>query len=643
MKAKLIYASLLLIAFQGYSQKSKVEKADKQYEQFAYIDAIKTYEAVAEKGYKSFDMFEKLGNAYYFNGESDKANKWYTELFAMNQSVDPEYYFRYSHTLKSVGEYVKANQMLEQFAKKRTTDLRAKQFENAKNYLQTIEGNSGKQTIEILGINSENSDYGTSFLGNDLVFASNRETKKGSSRIQKWNNQPFTKLFVSKVDSEGNLGLPEAFSSSIDTKFNEATPVFTKDGKTMYFTRNNFNNGKKGKNKEKVILLKIYKATLVDGKWKNVVELPFNNDNYSVAHPALSPDEKTLYFVSDMPGTLGQSDIFKASINEDGSYGTPENLGKTINTEGKETFPFVSADNELYFSSDGHPGLGGLDIFVSKINGNTFSNPKNIGAPVNGQMDDFGYVVDTKTRIGFFSSNREGGKGYDDIYKFKEDKKAVCKQLLAGVITDSQTGKALSEAKVSLYDDDAKFIKNVLADANGVYSFDDLECGKSYLVRAEKMDYMTKENRIMLSDKQGKTDLPMALERNRTPIKEGLDIAKALGNIIIYFDFDKATIRPDAEVEIAKIVEVMKAHPSIKVDVRSHTDSRQTQKYNEALSDRRAKQTIEFMIKQGIDKNRLTGKGYGESQLLNRCADGVECSEAEHQQNRRSEFIIIQK
>lgn len=642
MKVKLIYASFLLVAFQGYSQKSKVEKADKQYEQFAYIDAIKTYEAVAEKGYKSFDMFEKLGNAYYFNGESDKANKWYTALFAMNQSVDTEYYFRYSHTLKAVGEYDKANQMLEQFAKKSTTDLRAKQFETAKDYLQTIEENSGKYTVEILDINSENSDYGPSFLGNNLVFASNRETKKGTSRIQKWNNQPFTKLFISKVDNDGTIGKPESFSSAIDTKFNEATPVFTKDGKTMYFTRNNFNNGKKGKNKDKIILLKIYKATLIDGKWKDVVELPFNNNNYSVAHPALSPDERTLYFVSDMPGTLGQSDIFKVNINDDGSYGIPENLGKAINTEGKETFPFVAADNELYFSSDGHPGLGGLDIFVSKINGNTFSNPKNIGAPVNGQMDDFTFIIDTKTRIGYFSSNRVGGKGYDDIYKFKQEK-IVCNQLLAGVITDFKTGQILSEAKVSLYDKEAKLIKTVFANANGVYTFEDLECGKSYLVRAEQADYLTKESRVVLSDKSGKTDLPMALERNRTPITEGLDIAKALGNIIIYFDFDKATIRPDAAMEIAKIVEVMKAHPSIKVDVRSHTDSRQTSKYNEALSERRAKQTVEFMINEGIDKNRLTAKGYGESQLVNRCADGVECSEAEHQQNRRSEFIIIQK
>lgn len=643
MKNKILYTALLFVAFQGYSQKAKVKKADKQYEQYAYIDAIKTYEAVAEKGYKSVDVFQKLGNAHYFNGELDKANRWYTELFAMGQEVEAEYYFRYSQTLKSVGEYEKANQMLETFAQKNGTDLRAKQYMSEKDYLQVIEENSGRFTIEPLDINSANSDYGTAFLGNELIFASNRETKGSTARIQKWTNQPFTKLFSATVDSEGKIGTPVEFSNSVDTKFNEATPVFTNDGKTMYFTRNNYNNGKKGKDGERVTLLKIYKATLKNGKWEDVKELPFNSNDYSVAHPALSLDGKTLYFASDMPGTLGQSDIFKVSINSDDTYGTPENLGKSINTEGKETFPFLSSDSELYFSSDGHPGLGGLDIFVSKADGSAFGAPVNIGAPVNGQMDDFAFFMDTKSKIGFFSSNRTGGQGYDDIYKFKENKSLECEQLLAGVVTDVKTGEILADAKVSLFDENMEPLKSIFADADGRYEFADLECGKTYLVRAEKREYLTKETRVTLSAKSGKTDLPIALERNQTPIEEGIDIAKVLGNIIIYFDLDKSFIRPDAAMELSKIVAVMKANPTIKVDVRSHTDSRQTHKYNEALSDRRAKSTVAWMVKEGIDKSRLTGKGYGETQLVNGCADGVECTEAQHDLNRRSEFIIVKK
>lgn len=643
MKARLIYASLLLFAFQGHSQTAKVKRADSQYERYAYIDAIKTYEAVAEKGYKSADVFQKLGNAHYFNGELDKANKWYTELFAMSQEVDPEYYFRYSQTLKSVGDYEKANQMLDQFAQKNGTDLRAKQYAGEKDYLKVIEENSGRYAVETLEINSANSDYGTAFLGNDLIFASNRETKGSAARIQKWTNQPFTKLFSARVDSEGNLGGPEEFSNSVDTKFNEATPVFTNDGKTMYFTRNNFNNGKKGKDGERVTLLKIYRATLKNGKWEDIQELPFSSNDYSVAHPALSVDEKTLYFASDMPGTLGQSDIFKVSINGDNTYGAPENLGTAINTQGKETFPFLSNDNELYFCSDGHPGLGGLDIFVSKSEGKTFGAPVNIGAPVNGQMDDFAFMIDTNSGIGFFSSNRKEGQGYDDIYKFRENKKLGCEQLLAGVVSDVKTGEILAGSRVSLYGPDMKLIASVFADMQGNYSFEGVECGKVYLVRAEKREYLTKETRVALPEKSGKTGLPMALERNQTPIAEGIDIAKVLGNIIIYFDLDKSFIRPDAAMELSKIIEVMKANPAIKVDVRSHTDSRQTHSYNESLSDRRAKATVAWMVKEGISKDRLSGKGYGESQLINQCADGAECTEAEHQMNRRSEFIIIQK
>ena len=643
MKVKLIYASFLLIAFQGYSQKAKVEKADRLYEKYAYIDAIKTYEAVAEKGYRSEEVFQKLGNAYYFNGELDKANRWYTELFSMGEPKDAEYYYRYSHTLKSVGDYKKANEMLDRFAQINGTDLRAVQYAGEKNYLDVIKENSGRYAIETLDINSANSDYGTSFIGDNLIFASNRETRGASSRIQKWTNQPFTRLYSSKVDSEGRLGAPEEFSSSVDTKFNEATPVFTKDGKTMYFTRNNYNNGKKGKDGERVTLLKIYRATLKDGRWQEVTELPFNSNDYGVAHPALSLDEKTLYFASDMPGTLGQSDIFRVGINPDGTFGTPENLGKTINTEGKDTFPFISNNDELYFASDGHPGLGGFDIFVSKTEGGSFGEAKNVGAPVNGPMDDFAFMIDTQSKIGFFSSNRQGGQGYDDIYKFKETENLECEQLIAGVVTDQKTGEILADAKVSLYDQDMKLLESIFADAEGKYSFDNLECGRLYFVRAEKREYLTKEMTVTLPSKSGKTDLPIALERNITPIEKGTDIAKVLDNIIIYFDLDKSFIRPDAAMELAKIIEVMKANPTIKVDVRSHTDSRQTHRYNEALSDRRAKATVAWMVKEGIAKDRLTGKGYGESQLVNECSDEVPCSEAAHQLNRRSEFIVIDK
>jgi outer membrane protein OmpA-like peptidoglycan-associated protein len=439
---------------------------------------------------------------------------------------------------------------------------------------------------------------------------------------------------------DGSFAKPEKFVSLINSKFHEATPVFTKDGKTIYFTRNNFNKGKKGKDSDRITLLKIYKASLVNNRWVNTSELPINSDNYSTAHPTLSPDEKTMYFASDMPGTHGQSDLWKVKINEDGSFGVPENLGPQINTEGKETFPFLSNENELYFASDGHPGLGGLDIFVSKMNSSgSFDDPVNIGAPANSPQDDFAYIIDSKTRKGFLTSNRDGGNGYDDIYKFLETRKLICEQIVSGIITDIATNEILADTKVTLFDNKFNKIKESQTDDKGFYSFD-LECGKSYFVRAEKELYDTKELRITIPTISGKTDLPIQLEKKIIPIKLNDDLAKTFGIKIIYFDLDKWNIRPDAALELEKILDVMNQNPNMKIDIRSHTDSRQTYKYNLSLSNRRAKSTIAWFVKNGIKSNRLTGKGFGESKLVNRCTNRVKCTEKEHQENRRSEFIV---
>ena len=644
MKIKIIFCSLLFSVWtlNGYSQKAKVAAADKQYERYSYVDAISVYERVAEKGYKDEKMFQKLGNAYYFNAELAKAEKWYTELFAMNQNQEPEYYYRYSQSLKSLGDYAKADAMLEQFNAKSGKDKRAQLFESNKNYLQEIKNNSGRFNITDAGINSEYSDFGSSFFQNKLIFASSRELKGiTAKKIFKQTNQNFLNLYESELSSDGNLGEPIPFEHSINSKFHESSPVFTNDGKTMYFTRNNYLDGKKGVNGDKITLLKLYKSTFENDKWSAATELPFDSDQYSTAHPALSLDNKTLYFASDMPGTKGQSDLFKVAINSDGSFGTPENLGATINTEGRETFPFVSDENELYFATDGHPGLGGLDIYVSKIEkNNTFGEAQNVGAPINGPQDDFAFMIDSKSRNGFFSSNREGGKGYDDIYKFTETRKLSCEQELVGIITDQENGVALSDVKVSLFDEKFQALKSVTSDEKGNYKFE-VECRKTYYVRGEKMDFETKEKLATIRKTTGRTNVDFTLEKRIKPIGVGTDLAKTVDIPTIYFDLDKWNIRPDAAFQLQKIAEVLKQYPKMTIDIRSHTDSRQTSKYNIILSDRRAKSTMAWLVKNGVETSRLTAKGYGETQLVNKCADGVKCPEAEHQANRRSEFIIV--
>lgn len=633
MKTLYTLVFVLSITIGAFAQGSKLNKADKKYDKYSYIDAIEIYEKVAEKGYKSAELFEKLGNAYYFNGELDKASKWYGELFALNQEVDSEYYFRYAQALKAEGNYEKSNQYMELFAQK-TNDTRAKLFQENKDYLTDIDAVSGKYTMDKTDVNSEFYDYGPTFFGKQIVFTSSRSEGNQYSKIHDWTKQNFTDLFVASIDNDGKLGSVENFSKTVNTKYNESSPVFTKDGKTMYFTRNNYNDGKKRKSDDKVIMEKIYKAELVNGEWTNVKEVPFSNDNYKTAHPTLSPDEKTMYFASDMPGSFGNSDLYKVSIDSNGNFGSPENLGPTINTEGRETFPFVDADNNLFFASDGHPGLGGLDIFEAKSVNNSFEKPVNVGKPLNSQMDDFGYVTN-KESLGFFSSNRDGGSGYDDIYTF-----TVCTHTLTGLITDIDTKAILPNAKVILFDDKMNKINETTSSDKGSYSFK-IECNKKYYVRASKEEYETTEKSFGPVTKTGESKLDIELKRNIFPVEVGTDLAKILDVSIIYFDLDKWNIRPDAAEDLEKIIAVMNQYPNMTIDIRSHTDSRQTHKYNELLSDRRAKSTLEFMVKNGINRNRLTAKGYGETQLVNNCSDDVPCSEAEHQKNRRSEFIVL--
>jgi outer membrane protein OmpA-like peptidoglycan-associated protein/tetratricopeptide (TPR) repeat protein len=643
MKIKFIYITLLsCIALNVSAQKAGVKKADKNYDKFAYIDAIKTYERVAEKGFKTPDMLQKIGNAYYYNADLVNAEKWYSELFAMTEEVEPEYFFRYAQSLKGVGNYAKADEMMAKFNLKSGNDSRGLIAKTKKDYREEIKKNSGRYKIEDAGINSEYSDYGTAFYLDKVVFTSTRDTGNFSKRKHSWTDQYFSNLYSADMTTEGVLSSAGKYGKKLNTKFHESTPAYTKDGKTVYFTRNNFLDGKKGKDANKVTLLKIYKATLEEDKWINITALPFNSDSYQVAHPTLSADEKTLYFASDMPGTKGLSDLYKVDIKEDGSFGTPVNLGSDINTEGRETFPFITSDNELYFASDGHPGLGGLDIFITKLEKDgSFKQVHNVGESANSQYDDFALIINKTSKRGFLTSNRPG-VGNDDIYKFLETREIDwdCEQSLVGIVTDANTGAILPNTKLTLFDEKFTKLRDTISGLDGRYDFGIIDCEKKYYVRAEKETYTTKEVPVIIAKESGITELPIELDSAVKAIPVGGDLADVFGINLIYFDLDKWNIRPDAAIDIAKILDVLNQYPTMKIDIRSHTDSRQTHKYNEVLSERRAKSTRDWLIKHGIAAERLTAKGYGETQLVNKCADNVECSEAEHQLNRRSQFII---
>ena len=623
----------------------ELEKANEMYKNFSYVDAIKIYERIAQKGFVNQEMLESLGNAYYYNAEYKKALPWYEQLFQEGKyKVKPEYYYRYAQTLKSVGDYAQADKMMAKFVElTNANDTRAALFEENKDYQTVIKNNSGRFQLNNASINTENSEYGTALYGDKIVFAGATDAKKAKHGVSQWTGESFYDLYEAEHFDQ-KLGNRKPFSSSVNTQFNESTPVFTKDGNTMYFTRNNYVNKKLGSDIENTILLKILRATKdKNGNWGDIVEVPFNSDQYNVAHPALSPDEKYLYFASDMPGSFGNSDIFRVEILGDNQYGTPENLGNIINTAGRESFPYISKDNVLYYSSDGIPGLGGLDIFAAKFNANgSTSKPVNIGMPGNSADDDFCFVFNSDSKIGFLTSNRPGGKGKDDIYSFHEDKPLLfsCQKNIKGIVKDAKTKAIIANAKVILSDKVMKEVGKDQSKTDGTFTFEKVNCNDShYYLRGEKEKYETAEVNVTV----GKDEVvyEIFLNPRQVAIKKGMDLAKVFEIKEIKFDYNKANIRPDAAVELTKIVEVMREYPKMKIDIRSHTDSRGADSYNLKLSDRRAKSTLEWIVKQGIDRKRLKAKGYGETRLVNGCSNGVPCTEEEHQENRRSEFIVV--
>jgi outer membrane protein OmpA-like peptidoglycan-associated protein len=502
-----------------------------------------------------------------------------------------------------------------------------------------------------MDINSWTADFGPAFYEDQdqVVFATSRDTGSFVKRVHTWNEQAFLQLYTADADDEGKLKDARKLSSRINTKFHESTPGFTADGKTIYFTRNNYEGGKLRQDIDGITKLKIYKSTRNGKNWTEPVSVSFNSDQYSTAHPALTPDGKLLFFVSDMPGSVGydpeeeftKSDIWVADVALDGSLSNPRNV-ESINTNGRETFPFVSKNNVLYFSSTGHQGLGGLDVFASSINKDgSMSEVVNIGKPINTPYDDFSFIVNDDTKLGYFSSNRVGGKGDDDIYRFVqlEDLRNSCEILVTGTVTDANTKEPIEGALVSVMDANNNQIDQITTRANGKYVFK-LECDKQYFVRADKEEYTPDEELFTTPPTSDFIDIPLELSNSKIPVLECDDLAKILDIKQIYFDFDKSNIRSDAANELAKILAFLELYPATKIEIRSHTDSRANDAYNDALSERRAQSTRSWLIGKGIDANRITAKGYGERQLVNECSNGVSCTPAEHQLNRRSEFIV---
>lgn len=619
MKIKFITLYILLIGSQLFSQNKKNEKAHQLFESNQYVSAIDAYLDVVNSNQADAITYKELADSYYIIFNPTEAAKWYAK--ATENTADAETHFRYAQSLKSIGNAAESNKQMTIFAKMQPKDSRAKEFLQAPNFAAEMASKKALYEVENTIISSNKTSDFSPVLSNDniLYFVSTRN----NSKTDKSSNQPYLDIFQSIRSDDGVFTEPTVIKE-LQTAYHDGPIAISKDGNTMYFARDGFGTGLFEKSKSsnvKIGQLGIYKATKIDGKWTNIVALPINSTSYSTSHPALSVDEKTLYFTSNMQGGLGETDIWKISISATG-YGTPENLGDKINTSGREAFPFATS-TALYFASSGKQGFGGLDVFKYDNNSGQINN---LGKPVNSDKDDFSFSLNEKYNIAYFASNRSGN---DFIFAAKP----ICSVVSKIVVRDVTTRKDIQNAQLTVLDENKKSIL-VKSDGMGGYYFD-ANCTSKYVISANASGFEP-NSKLVTTDTQFEKEFILELEPTKVVIT---DKEVILDNI--YFEFNKSFITSQGASELDKLVKVMQDYPSMEIFVKAHTDSKGSVAYNAKLSDQRAQSTVQYIISKGIKAERISGKGFGSAEPKISC--GSNCTDEQHATNRRSEFLIVKK
>lgn len=637
---------IILLIILGYSiaglAQSKLDRADQYFDEFKFEKAIALYHDLASESRKtSTHVIQRLADAHFNMSEYQNAKDWYVKLYAMQgQNVGESNIIKLVQCLKASMEPEKADQLLKDFYS--SDQDRLNMILAQKEQLESLKEENPKFEIKKLAFNSKKSDFAPAMFNDMLVFASARDTLRSSGKIYPWNNQPYLDVYLTNPNVADYV--PEKFLDNMDSDFHDSNVAFAPGSQTVYFTRNYIKKNKLNANNDGLSNMQILKGSIYQNKLIEVTSLSFNSKDYSCGHPAISPDGKFLYFTSNMPGGYGHSDIYVVELGMDGNaISPPKNLGKQINTKGREMFPFVDGDT-LYFASDGHYGLGGLDVFGSTIlSENKFDLPSNLGEPINGNMDDFSLIYNAKKDLGFFASNRFGGAGDDDIYQINKAKPVDC-LVYSGYVLNKNTGDPIPLSKIELYDGATGFVSALQTDGNGYFNIT-LPCNKENKLVFSKPRFTKEEVSIITGEnpqEPSEENMIYLTPFESLVVKEG-DVEKIKVNPI-YFEYDKSDITPRAEIELEKVLYAMREFPGIKIKIESHTDSRGSDQYNFKLSDDRAKSTMRYLISKGIDHDRIvSADGYGEYRLKNRCSNGVKCSEQEHLLNRRSDFIIVEK
>ncbi len=634
-----LVVTLLVGCTNGY-----IKTGDKLYDNLSYSKAITKYEKALKGQPDNNEVKLKLANAHRNMNNSEEAERYYREV-SESDGLKGESQVHYAQALMKNNKYDEAKGILEKYLSKNPNDQLAKDLLASTTSIDELKEDTAGYILTPLPLDFTVSMFGPVHYGKGLVFAGETEITSAAS-TNPWTGYSFLDMFYIEKDAQGYWDIPTVFANELNGRFHDGPATFNAAQDVIVYTRSAMRNEKKQlvneKNENQFYL---YTSTKKDGKWGEPVEMPFNNMRYSVGHPALSADGKTLYFSSNMPGGFGGSDLYKSTF--DGSnWSEPVNLGKTINTAGNEVFPYLAKDGKLYFSSEGHTTLGGLDIFVSENRGGIWGKSINLAYPLNSSQDDFAMVINDNDTTGYVSSNRSG---VDQIYSYSKISPIFILDGMAALKGDKLPIDGVTVTLINITDGDTA---RITTGENGKFKYNLLP-SKKYRVLGEKEGYFNLSEDFETGKKAEQKKINFGFEIDEIVTsesgtgsgqpKDGSETAAKTYEIgeEVFYDYDKSEVRRDAEPLLNEVVKMMKDNPKLSIEIQSHSDSRGSDAYNIALSNRRAQVVVNYLASKGIDKKRLKSKGFGESQPVNKCVDGVECTEVEHQKNRRTEFIVL--
>lgn len=714
----LLSFACLLVTTGSNGQGLKYETAKNYEKTYDFETAAEIYEDILEKRPADLRAIRAAGSCYEKLTNYVRAEELY-ELAARMENPDPRDLLRYAEMLKHNGKFDLALATFSAYRDTVKNNAYVNGYFKVNDWFHRHVRDSARYLVYDSNINSTDSDFGPCFIDGAIIFSSARAQGKGKKHIYDWTNQSYLNLFIADINADSTLGDVRVMDDHANSRLHEGTVALDAEHDKLYLTRNQYLDGVKTHDENGNLRLGIYEGNFMHGVLGELRPFEYNDPNFSVGHPSINTTGDVMFFVSDDPSGLGGTDLYMCTRDKD-SWSKPVNMGAGINTPKNEMFPFIGSDNVLYFASDGYPNLGGLDVFSIDLSKEPLV-VVNLGYPINSAYDDFGFVQFPNGKGGYFSSNRPGGSGGDDILEFV--KKEMLSINLSGQVLAEDSGIPIDGAQVQVYLQDELDAKplETYADDQGRYIID-VPYQYNYLITASQIGFVTGTRSAQPSERSGFIEhVDFKLERsehfakgrvkdaktgdlienalvilydknhemvdraftnekgkylftlspnqryfievqkdpypsqeievlttnlNETVIRADFDLFMLeTGTVVridnIYYDYNKATLRPEAKIGLNRLKKLLFDNPELRIELSSHTDSRGRSTYNQDLSQRRAQSVVDYLIEEGVEPSRLEAKGYGESRLLNRCKDGVKCSEEEHQVNRRTEFTIL--